>query len=165
MANKANPDVFISIHHDAYYVKGYSLHYSSYRPNVELDGAYFKKDGIKYYVTGEKNGMIYYMDKGVERSMNINTVPNYVFDETPCSAAIKSKGLATEMYKQMLGLDFIGARQNPVQDHNLFVTRRTTMPSVLVEAGPTGKFMNDSNKHSAIADNLVKALEIYFDKN
>ena len=65
----------------------------------------------------------------------------------------------------MLGLNFINPRGNPIQDSNLAVTRWTTMPSVLVEAGPTNSFMNDSVKHNAIADKIVKALEIYFKNN
>src|SRR5699024_4994783 len=64
MANKQNPDLFISIHHDAFYEKGFSIHYSSYRPNIEYSGAYFKKDGKKHYIIREEGRKQYYIENG-----------------------------------------------------------------------------------------------------
>lgn len=66
----------------------------------------------------------------------------------------------------MLGLDFINPRSyRPVEDHNLAVTRWTNMPSILIEAGPTSPHMNDTKKHTAIADKIVKAMQVYFGMN
>lgn len=160
-ANAKNPDLFISIHHDAHYEDHFSIHYSSYRPNIDLSGAYFKDDnGKKHYIIREENGRAYYIENGKEK---YNPMNKYIYDETPSLAARKSKSLAYELYNQMLGLNFIGPRANkPVQDHNLAVTRWTNMPSVLIEAGPTAPKMDDANKHNAIAEKIVKALEVFF---
>ena len=165
LANNANPDLLISIHHDAPNVKGYSLHYSSYRPNIEYSGAYFIKNGKKHYVIREDGKKEYYIENGIEKYIDIGRDNYTVYDATPSEAANNSKNIAYEIYNQMQGLNFISPRGNPVQDHNLAITRWTTMPSVLVEAGPTNSFMNDSIKQNTIADKIVKAVGTYFKIN
>ncbi|MPW27384.1 hypothetical protein GC105_16675, partial [Alkalibaculum sp. M08DMB] len=164
IANQKMPDLFISIHHDASYVKGYSMHYSSYRPYLEVSGAYFKDSkGKTHYIIREVNRRAYYIENGVEKYITIdNTAPATIYDSTPSSAAKNSKIFANLLLDSMKELKFISPRNNPVSDHNLAITRWTNMPSVLIEAGPTNSTLANKSNQNAIADKMVDAIKKYF---
>jgi len=126
IANKINADLFISIHHDSAYpntsVKGISTHYSTYRPLLDNEGLYTEYS----HVWGG----------------------DITYDSTPCDAAAKSKILAEKIASNLASLGFIN---RGAHDHNLYVTRMTTMPSVLIEAG----FMSNDEEVLRVADPKV----------
>lgn len=62
----------------------------------------------------------------------LETIGDIIYDRTPCDAAIKSRELS-KMIANRLGQ--VGFTNRGDSDHNLYVTRMTTMPSVLVECG------------------------------
>jgi N-acetylmuramoyl-L-alanine amidase len=132
-ANDNNADLFLSIHHDSstsYTANGTSTHYSTFRPGIETDGAYIDYNGKRYQVLYENNGTLYYNDNGVTKSVSINNVTAY--DATPSEAAAKSASLAETLVDALSGL---GVADRGSRDHNLYVTRWTNMPSVLIETG------------------------------
>jgi N-acetylmuramoyl-L-alanine amidase len=103
IANNANADLFISIHHDSSTntsVKGISTHWSSWRPNIDESGLY--------------------------------TVSDITYDSTPSEVAIKSSELSKLLANDM---SFLGYANRGSRDHNLYVTKNTNMPSVLIENG------------------------------
>jgi len=123
LANEINADLFISIHHDSAYpntsVKGMSTHYSTYRPLLDNEGLYTEYS---------------HMWGG-----------NIKLDSTPCDAAVKSKFLAEKL---AINLASLGFNNRGAHDHNLYVTRMTTMPSVLIEAG----FMSNDDEVKKVAN-------------
>jgi N-acetylmuramoyl-L-alanine amidase len=167
-ANRIMPDLLLSIHHDAPRY-GFSVHYSTYRPNLEFDGAYFDLYGKRYYVIREEGTVQYYMDKGVLKSFDIKDKgAPYVKDLSPSPAAVASEVIADKIFEEFKRLndllDDLGLKvaEPYIRDHNLAMTRRTNMPSVLIEAGPTSKKMNDKSVQNKIADGVIKAIESYF---
>lgn len=126
LANNLDAKLFVSLHHDANdnsSAKGISTHYSTYRPGVETDGVIIGDDPNGWY-----------------SGVNIDT--------TPCDAAVKSKTLAetiaTDLSFQM------GYNNRKAHDHNLNVTSKTNMPSLLIECG----FI--TNKEEALRANDYK---------
>jgi N-acetylmuramoyl-L-alanine amidase len=164
-ANNNNADLFISIHHDSSTsssAAGTSTHYSSFRPGLDIKDAYVEYNGKKYPVLYEDSGIIYYSDNGVKKSVSVNDATAY--DPTPTDAAAKSATLANDIVNAIssLGLNNRGSR-----DHNLYVTRWTNMPSILVEAG----FISNSSEISkisassfqdAIAQKIAGILSVFF---
>jgi len=138
--NNQNADLFVSIHHDSSTsetAQGISTHYSSYRPAIPegMTDAYVVYKGQKYpYVREDENSTVYFMMGAQEASANINNV--LVIDPTPTEAAQKSKVLADRLAEDISNLGFRKTYTSTgSRDHNLYVTRWTTMPSVLIEAG------------------------------
>lgn len=167
-ANRIMPDLLLSIHHDAPRY-GFSVHYSTYRPNLEFDGAYFDLYGKRYYVIREEGTVQYYMDKGVLKSFDIKDKgAPYVRDLSPSPAAVASEVIADKIFEEFKRLndllDDLGLKvaEPYIRDHNLAMTRRTNMPSVLIEAGPTSAKMNNKSVQNKIADGVIKAIESYF---
>jgi N-acetylmuramoyl-L-alanine amidase len=136
-ANNLNADLFISIHHDSSTsktAKGVSTHYSSYRPAIETVGAYVLIGGKKYPYVKEIDSYVYYLDNGVEKKVHINYC--LVLDSTPSTEAIKSKILAEKLAQSLINLGYSPKYSlTGSVDHNLYVTRWATMPSVLIENG------------------------------
>jgi len=127
IANNINADLFISIHHDSAYpntsVKGISTHYSTYRPLLDNEGLYEEYS---------------------------STWGGYItLDSTPCDAAVKSKILAERIAS---GLASLGFNNRGTHDHNLYVTKWTTMPSVLIEVG----FMSNDEEVKRVANQDVQ---------
>jgi N-acetylmuramoyl-L-alanine amidase len=132
VANKAGADLFLSIHHDSVYpnttAKGISTHYSTWRPLLDNEGL-----AIKDTIYGS----------------------DIIYDRTPCDAATKSKILAEMLVNNIATLGFnICPQENGsgAHDHNLYVTRNTTMPSVLIEAG----FMSNDTEVERVAKKAVQ---------
>ncbi len=132
VANEIRADLFLSIHHDSAYpnttANGISTHYSTYRPLLDNEGL-------------AKKNTIYGSD--------------IIYDLTPCEAAIKSNILAEMLVRNIATLGFnICPQENGsgAHDHNLYVTRNTTMPSVLIEAG----FMSNEQEVLRVAEKSVQ---------
>jgi N-acetylmuramoyl-L-alanine amidase len=175
-ANSTNADLFLSIHHNAStstIPDGFSAHYSSYRPEVETQDTYVVYGGVRYpfvkEVTSKVNGKlystIYFNDNGTIRTASIDDCT--VYDPTPSEAAVKSGLLADKLVETVtsLGLDKDGA--DPSKDHNLFVTRKTTMPSVLLEVGyisnPTEiNKISQPSFQELIAQKIAEAIKMLF---
>ncbi|WP_238883313.1 cell wall-binding repeat-containing protein [Clostridium sp. YIM B02551] len=137
LANGLKADLFISIHHDVSSnssTTGVSSHYSTYRPNIETSGV----------VTGDDPNGWY---SGVD------------IDTTPSDAAIVSRNLATKVVNDLSSK--MGYTNRYAHDHNLFVTKNTIMPSLLVECGFLSNL--DEARRSANADNQAKIGEVIGD--
>jgi N-acetylmuramoyl-L-alanine amidase len=132
VAKSQNADLFISIHHDSSTnttAKGISTHYSTYRPLLDNKGLYVEYSHLW-------DGDITY-------------------DRTPCKAAVNSKILAEMLVQNIATLGFdMRPKENGsgAHDHNLYVTRKTTMPSVLIEAG----FMSNDEEVRRVAKKEVQ---------
>lgn len=145
-ANDKNADLFLSIHHDSNTsgsASGTSTHYSSFRPGVETSGAYVTIKAKRYSVIKEVDGIIYYKDGTATKTVSVNDATAY--DATPSEAAKKSEELAKELVDVLSDL---GVADKGSRDHNLYVTRWTKMPSVLVEMG----FVSNKSEIKKIAD-------------
>jgi N-acetylmuramoyl-L-alanine amidase len=132
-ANSVNADLFISIHHDssaASSTNGTSTHYSSYRPGIDQEGVYVVYNS-KYYRFIREGDRGFYIDyNGTEKFVSIDNAS--AFDSTPSKAAVDSANLASKLVD---AIGSLGVANRGSRDHNLFVTRNTNMPSVLIEAG------------------------------
>lgn len=142
-ANKTNAHLFISIHHDSNLSstpRGLSTHYSSYRPAIEVQDVYVLSGGKKYAFIKEDTENKNFIVKNGSGTLALSyNGPNIAYDPTPSRAAIDSKSLAGSLttalvYPGGVGISNIYSSTGS-KDHNLFVTRWTKMPSVLVELG------------------------------
>ncbi|MBL4933071.1 cell wall-binding repeat-containing protein [Clostridium paridis] len=137
LANGLKADLFISIHHDKSEnssVSGVSAHYSTYRPNIDTSGV----------ITGDD-------PKGWYSGVYIDT--------TPSNVAIVSRNLATTIVNDLSSK--MGYNNRDAHDHNLFVTKNTNMPSILVECGFLSNL--DEARRSANSDNQTKIGEVIGD--
>lgn len=133
MANQANADLLISIHHNSSTSSapvGMSTHYSSYRPAIETKDAYAIYNGYKYPYISEQNGTITINYNGTPKTYSINDLT--VYDPTPCNEAALSKSFSQSMVDKLSSLGF---ENDGIKDHNLYMTRWPKMASVLIEAG------------------------------
>jgi N-acetylmuramoyl-L-alanine amidase len=144
IANNVNADLFLSIHHDAAFINksahGISTHYSTYRPELDNEGVYEEYS---------------------------STWAGYIkYDATPCEAAAKSIILAEDLVTNIANLGFSNRGKF---DHNLYVTRMTTMPSVLIEAGFMSNDeevlrVSDPKMERAIAQKIVETIVDFFER-
>ncbi|WP_171016684.1 cell wall-binding repeat-containing protein [Pseudalkalibacillus caeni] len=153
-SNSQNADLFVSIHHDSSYseaTRGVSVHWSSYRPAIETDDVYIRMDGKNYeYVKEDTEGKrFFYKDNGEIKTVSYfgNVV---AYDPTPSPAAVKSKQLVPLLYNALRTEEF--SQGGYTKDHNLYVTRWTTMPSVLVELG----FMSNPYEVNLLANQNIQ---------
>ncbi|WP_443659949.1 N-acetylmuramoyl-L-alanine amidase [Clostridium algidicarnis] len=111
IANNANADFFLSLHHDSGVssASGISTHYSSYRPTIDNEGV----------GPGVDPGGWQYDDLQI--------------DYTPSYAAKVSKDLANNLAYGLSGS--LGYSNRKAHDHGLYVTRQVNVPSVLLELG------------------------------
>ncbi|MBW4827956.1 MAG: N-acetylmuramoyl-L-alanine amidase, partial [Clostridiaceae bacterium] len=172
LVNEKKPDLFLSIHHDGSTNKsasGISTHYSSYRPGIETKDAYVIYKGKKYPFVKEVknwsggNSGIMYLENGVKVTRRINDV--MVYDSTPSDAAVKSKKFAEDLFKSIYSLGF--SKNSYIKDHNLYMTRWTNVPSVLLEAGfvtNDKEVLRISNPtfQDKIAEKAVEAIKKFF---
>lgn len=176
--NAVMPDLCISVHHDSSLnssMKGYSIHWSSYRYKIDKSGLYVRIKSKNYtfikeekkMVNGEEETYVTYRNssgKNVKVNIDGSLV---VLDKTLSKVAQGSKEFANILYKKLQTLDYIGPRVNPVSDHNLYITRETNVPTVLFEAGfvsnpsEAQKIKNSSNQNK-FAEKVVSAINEYF---
>lgn len=153
-ANNANADLFLSIHHDASpsitnrTPSGVSTYYSSYRPGVETDGVYVMYNGQRYTYISEGNGGFYVKDSS-GNTIFLSNEYAIAYDGSPCAAATKSAQLSQQTVNLLSGLGF---NNRGSSDQNLYVTRWTDMPSMLIEAG----FVTNPDEAIRIADPSIQ---------
>lgn len=157
-ANSLNADLFVSIHHDSSVsksVKGISTHYSTYRPGLNMQDAYVQYNGKNYpfIKEDEPSRNVYFKDGSKTRSVRINYLK--VVDPTPLDVAKKSKTLSDMMANNIANLGYnrmytsTGSR-----DYDLYVTRWTKMPSILIENG----FISNPIEAAKISNPLTQEL-------
>ncbi|MBC3804475.1 hypothetical protein GH808_08520 [Acetobacterium fimetarium] len=123
-ANKLGADLLISIHHNSggSSASGYEFYWSSYHPAVDNDGLY------------EETGL---WGDGSTATL----------DSTPSVIALKSKEFANILNAYFSNLDYVPSRNRIVERDDAF-TRKTSMPSVLIEGG----FVSNDAESLALAD-------------
>ncbi|MBY6037109.1 cell wall-binding repeat-containing protein [Fictibacillus nanhaiensis] len=168
-ANTKNADLFISIHHDSSVDKsasGQSIHYSSYRPGIETKDVYVKYAGKTYPFVREdtERKLFYYKDGSTTKSMSYQGDIIAYDTISPSSAAKESAELAP-IASTAIRYNGIGAGY--IKDHNLFVTRWTTMPSILIELGYMSNnselsILSNSSAQNSRSHSLAKAIENFY---
>jgi len=144
--NSVNPDLIISIHHNANYnpqPRGYSIFWSSYRPWSDRNDIFVKRGGLYYpWVKEEiRNNMtyMYYLDG--ESQIEITGDEAYsVVDRSPGLIAQNSLKLALMIHDNMLNLHHISpqvvsGQSRAVIDMENRVLRLNKHTAVLVECG------------------------------
>lgn len=123
-ANKLGADLLISIHHNSggSSASGYEFYWSSYHPSVDNDGLY------------EATGL---WGDGSTATL----------DSTPSAIALTSKHFANLLSANFSNLDYVPSRNKIVERDDAF-TRKTSMPSVLIEGG----FVSNDAESLALAD-------------
>ncbi|WHX40252.1 cell wall-binding repeat-containing protein [Mesobacillus sp. AQ2] len=142
IANKTTANLFISIHHDSNVStspRGLSTHYSSYRPAIETKDVYVLSSGVKYpFVREDTERKVFIVKSGSTYKSLSYQGNNVAYDPTPSLQAQDSKVLAQNFAKALVypGIGITTTYSSTgTKDHNLFVTRWTKMPSVLIELG------------------------------
>jgi N-acetylmuramoyl-L-alanine amidase len=153
-ANSKNADLFVSLHHDSSVDKssnGQSVHYSSYRPGIETKDVYVKYAGKTYPFVREDTArkLFYYKDGSTIKSMSYQGDIVAYDTISPSAAAKVSKNLAPVASN---AIKYSGIGTGYIKDHNLYVTRWTTMPSILIELG----YMSNSNELSLLKQSSVQ---------
>lgn len=124
-ANNLGADLFISVHHNSggATASGYEFYWSSYHPSVDNNGIY------------QKTGL---WSDGSTADL----------DATPPTIALKSKELANLMNTNFSeNLTYVSSRNKIVERDDAY-TRKTSMPSVLIEAG----FVSNNAESLKMAD-------------
>lgn len=167
-SNEVNANLFISIHHDAVIdpaVGGISTHYSSYRFDIDNKDIYVVYNGVKYKYIREADKGFYIDYNGQEKFVSVEESTAY--DSTPSKEAMQSGKLAAKLAEAISSL---GINNRGAIDHNLYVTRKTNMVSLLIEAG----FMSnpselsklvDENYQKQVADKIADTINTYVYEN
>jgi N-acetylmuramoyl-L-alanine amidase len=167
-SNEINANLFISIHHDAVTdpaVGGISTHYSSYRFDIDNKDIYVVYNGVKYKYIREADKGFYIDYNGQEKFVSVEESTAY--DSTPSKEAVQSGKLAAKLAEAISSL---GINNRGAIDHNLYVTRKTNMVSLLIEAG----FMSnpselskliDENYQKQVADKIADTINSYVYEN
>ena len=142
-ANEIGADLLISVHHNSggASASGYELYWSSYHPTVDNNGIY------------QKSGL---WSDGSTADL----------DATPPTIALKSKELANLFNKNFESLGYVPSR-NKVVERDDAITRKTSMPSVLIEAGFVSnsaeavKMANPANQQK-MADQVLASVSQLF---
>lgn len=123
-ANEIGADLLISVHHNSggTTASGYELYWSSYHPTVDNNGIY------------QKTGL---WGDGSTADL----------DATPPTIALKSKELANLFNENFKNLGYVPSR-NKIVERDDAITRKTSMPSVLIEAG----FVSNNDESLKMAD-------------
>jgi N-acetylmuramoyl-L-alanine amidase len=167
-ANDLDADVFISLHHDSSSnstAAGTSMHYSSYRVGIDAKDIYVTYNGVKYPYLREGDGGYYINYNGTEKFVSINESTAY--DATPSQEALYSASLAAKLLDAVSSL---GIPSRGTKDHNLYVTRKTDMISVLIEMGfisnPSEvQKLADDNFQSSAAQKIADVINVFITEN
>jgi N-acetylmuramoyl-L-alanine amidase len=159
IANKTNANLFVSIHHDSNVSsspRGLSTHYSSYRPAIETRDVYVLSSGVKYpFVREDTDRKVFIVKTSSGEKALSYQGNNLALDPTPSQQARDSKVLAQNFAKALVypGIGITTTYSSTgTKDHNLFVTRWTKMPSVLVELG----FISNPTEAKLLADESIQ---------
>jgi N-acetylmuramoyl-L-alanine amidase len=168
-ANEINANLFLSIHHDSTdsspTIGGTSTHFSSYRLDIDNKDIYVLYNGVKYKFLREGDKGFYIDFNGQEKFVSIEESTAY--DSTPSSVAVQSGKLAAKLAEAISSL---GLNNRGAIDHNLYVTRKTNMVSLLIESG----FMSnpaelsklaDENYQRQMANKVAETINIYVYEN
>lgn len=163
--NKVKPDLFLSIHHDSSdstSAVGVSTHYSSYRPEIETSGGYVIYNGTRFPIISNTDRGYYINYYGTQIYLTVDQCTAY--DDTLNDAAKVTKILSDKLVNAMAS---VGFSNKGSRDHNLYVTKWGTYPSILIEAGfisnmmEAGKISNPLIQDQ-MADKIVEALNSYY---
>ena len=168
ISNSVNPSLFISLHCNAASsdASGVETYYSKTRPNIYSD-RYVEYEGNKYeYLWEEKeNGIdyVYILVDNKEAKVEKSKV-KIVYSQVSWQA-IESQKIAKLIVDNLASLGF---KNRGAKDSNLYVTKYTTSPSVLVELGfitneEERKKLLDPNMQDNIARKITDALLSYFE--
>jgi len=143
-ANNLGADLFLSIHHNASAAtaSGYEFYWSSYHPSVDNNGIY-QKAGL--WGDGSLADL----------------------DATPPTIALKSKELANILNSNFkANLTYVPSRNKIVERDDAY-TRKTSMPSVLIEAGFVSNNaeslkLADGNNQQQMADQVLASVRELF---
>ncbi|MDR7073196.1 cell wall-binding repeat-containing protein [Fictibacillus barbaricus] len=168
-ANNKKADLFISIHHDSSVdssATGQSLHYSTYRPGIETKDVYVKYAGRTYPFVREDTDrkLFYYKDGSTIKSMSYQGDIIAYDTISPSQAAKESSKLAPIFYN---AIRYNGIGTGYIKDSNLYVTRWTKMPSLLIEMGYISNskevsLLSQKSVQNARSLSLAKAIENYY---
>lgn len=162
---KVNPDLFLSIHHDSSSsasAEGVSTHYSSYRPDIETSGGYVIYNGARFSIISNTDSGYFVNYYGTPTYLSVNDATAY--DDTFNDATKVTKILADKLSNAMSS---VGFSNKGSRDHNLYVTKWGTYPSLLIEAGfisnmtEAGKISNPVIQDQ-LADKIVETLSSYY---
>lgn len=141
-ANKIGADLLISVHHNSGgSASGYEFYWSSYHPSVDNNGIY------------QKSGL---WSDGSTADL----------DSTPPTIALKSKELANLFNENFKNLTYVPSR-NKIVERDDAITRKTSMPSVLIEAGFVSNNaeslqLADGNNQQKMADQVLASVSQLF---
>ncbi|MGV8906562.1 MAG: GBS Bsp-like repeat-containing protein [Acetobacterium sp.] len=141
-ANAKGADLLLSIHHNSGGdASGYELYWSSYHTTVDNDGLY------------EVSGL---WPSGATATRDIS----------PSPIALSSKALANSLNENFKCLDYVPCR-NKIVERDDGIIRRTSMPSVLIEAGFVSNSaeavkMADGSNQQKMADQILKSVQSMF---
>jgi N-acetylmuramoyl-L-alanine amidase len=143
-ANSLGADLLISVHHNsgAATASGYEFYWSSYHPSVDTNGIY------------QKTGL---WSDGSTADL----------DATPPTIALKSKELANLFNTNFSkNLTYVPSR-NKIVERDDAITRKTSMPSVLIEAGFVSNNaeslkMADGTNQQKMADQVLASVQKLF---
>ena len=144
-ANAKGADLLLSIHHNSGEdASGYELYWSSYHPTIDTIGLYEAP--------------------GLWQNGDTATI-----DSSPSDIALRSKELANSLNENFRSLGYVPCRDKVVERDDGII-RRTSMPSVLIEAGyvsnnQESQQMADGNNQQKMADQILTSVNTFFGKD
>lgn len=170
MANESGADLFISIHNNAASstsASGTEVFYSSPRPNIK-NTKFVELDGNRYeYVKETKeNGIDYVYIIVDKQEVKVEKSKVKIVNSQVSYQALESKEIAQMIVDNLASLGF---KNRGAKDGNLYVTKYTTMPSVLIEAGfmtnpDELKKLTDETMQENIAKQIAQAVYAYYEE-
>ncbi|KRQ87356.1 N-acetylmuramoyl-L-alanine amidase LytC precursor [Caloramator mitchellensis] len=169
-SNSINPDLFISIHNNANTnttVSGVETFYSTSRPYI-TDDRYVEYLGNKYQYVREEiiDGAeyVYFIVDRQEVKLEKSKV-SIILSKTPWQA-IESKKIAETIVNNLASLGF---KNRGAKDSNLYVTKYTNTPSVLLELGfitnpEERQKLLDPTMQSSISTKVVESILKYYEQ-
>lgn len=179
--NGLQPDLIISIHHNAAgsnteRMRGYSVYYSSYKPQWDQDGIYvdFIEESypfVEEVINEDDVSVIYYQDENTVQSVTDAETLYYVKDATPCDIATQSKYFAQCIDEQFSSETVLPplsyGHYSSVMEADFRVLKNTDAPSAMIEVGYMSnadelQILSDPKEQKKTATALKKAIDAYF---